>query len=95
LDGRHKLTVPAGTQPGEVFRIRREGMPDPHSGGRGDLLIQVNVEVPRKVAGRQEELLRELAELEHISVSPHRKSFLEKLKEYFSPPEEAKEDKQE
>lgn len=92
LGGRHKLTVPAGTQPGEVFRIRREGMPDPHSGGRGDLLIQINVEVPRKVAGRQEELLRELAELEHTTVSSHRKSFLEKLKEYFSPPEDVKEE---
>ena len=58
-------------------------MPDPHGGRPGDLYVQVQVEVPKKVSGRQEELLRELAELEHRDVSPHRKSFIEKLKEYF------------
>jgi molecular chaperone DnaJ len=64
-------------------------MPDPHGRGIGDLLVQVNVEVPRKLTTRQEELLRELAETEHAHVSPHRKSFFEKLKDYLAPQEEA------
>jgi molecular chaperone DnaJ len=89
LDGRHALDVPAGTQPGEVFRLKRQGMPDPHGRGTGDLLVQVMVEVPKKVSGRQAELLRELAELERSHVSPHRKSFFEKLKDYLAPEEEA------
>ena len=84
LDGRHELEVPAGTQPGEVFRLRSRGMPDPQGRGRGDLFVQVQVEVPRKLGERQEELIRELAEIEHRDVSPHRKSFFEKLKEYFT-----------
>ena len=91
LDGREELTVPAGTQPGDVFRLRGRGMPDPRARGRGDLLVQVSLEVPKTLTARQEELLRELAEEERANVSAHRKSFFEKLKEYFMPDEEASE----
>jgi len=42
------------------------------------------VEVPRKVDSRQEELLRELAELEETDVTPHRKSFVEQVREFFA-----------
>lgn len=84
LDGKDKLTVPSGTQSGEVFRLRSKGMPDPHGGGVGDLLVQTFIEVPKKLSGKEEKLLRELAELEEAHVSPHRKGFLEKLKEYFT-----------
>lgn len=55
-------------------------------GGRiGDLLVQAFIEVPKKLTSRQRELLRELAELEHAHVTPNRKSFLDKLVEYFAP----------
>jgi molecular chaperone DnaJ len=83
LDGRDDLTIPAGTQPGDMFRLRRRGMPDVHGRGVGDLVVRVNIEVPKKVGKRQEELLRQLAEEEQSNVSPHRKSFLEKLADYF------------
>jgi molecular chaperone DnaJ len=84
LDGRHQLEIPAGTQPGEVIRLRGKGMPDPHSRRKGDLLVQIQIEVPKKLTPRQEELLRELAELEEKNVSAHQKSFLERLKTYFA-----------
>jgi molecular chaperone DnaJ len=57
-------------------------------GGTGDLLVQTFIEVPKKLSEEQEELLRKLAELDHADVTPHRKSFLEKLRDYFSPPAE-------
>jgi molecular chaperone DnaJ len=60
-------------------------MPDPHGGRRGNLLVGVIVEVPTKLSPRQDELLRELAEEEQANVSPHRHSFLEKLREYITP----------
>ena len=85
LEGRENLEVPPGTQIGEVFRLRGRGMRDPRGRGIGDLLIQVFVEIPKNIDGRHEEVLRELAELELASVSPHRKSFLEKLRDYFVP----------
>jgi molecular chaperone DnaJ len=85
LDGPDKLKVPKGTQSGETFRLKQRGMPDPRGGFVGDLLVQTYVEVPKRLGDREDELLRELADLEHKHVSPRRKSFLKKLKEYLSP----------
>jgi molecular chaperone DnaJ len=73
-----------GIQSGEVLRIPGRGMPNLRGGRPGDLLVQVLVETPRQLTKRQEELLRELAELDHKHVSPERKSFLEKLKSFFA-----------
>lgn len=83
LDGPHELRIPAGTPTAEVFKLRGRGMPSPRGRERGDLLVQVNIEVPKTLNPRQEELLRSLAEEEHNEVSPHRKSFFEKVREYF------------
>jgi molecular chaperone DnaJ len=90
LEGPEDLEVPPGTPTGHVFRLTGRGLPDPRRRGRvGDLLVQVGIEVPKSLTPRQEELLRELAELEHAAVSEHRKSFFEKLRDYFVPGEQA------
>jgi len=83
LDGRDEIKIPAGTQTAEVFKLKGRGIPDPRYGNRGDLLVQVHVEVPRKLTADHEELLRTLAELEHRDVTPKRTSFFKKVKEYF------------
>lgn len=88
LDGPETLTIPAGTQPGDVFRLRRKGMPDIQGRGVGDLHVYVQVEIPKRLSEREEELLRELAEEEHSNVSPHRSSFLEKVRDFFSASED-------
>ena len=59
----YDIDVPAGTQPGSVFRIPRQGMPRLRRRGRGDLLIEIEVEVPTSVSAEEEDLLRKLAEL--------------------------------
>ena len=90
LTGRESLKIKPGTQPGEVTRLRHKGMPDPN--GRhsvGDLLVEIQIEVPRKVDGRQEKLLRELAELEEANVMPHRKSFFDHVKNFFAGDDES------
>ncbi len=84
LEGRDELEIPRGTQSGDVFRLRGRGMPDARGGPRGDLLVETYIETPKKLTPKQEELLRELAELEQSDVTPHRKSFLEKLRDYFT-----------
>jgi molecular chaperone DnaJ len=84
LRGSTNLTVPAGTESGQVFRVRDQGLADPGGGPRGDLLVQVFIEVPEKISAEHEALLRQLAEFEHVNVTPHRKSFLEKLKDFIS-----------
>lgn len=83
LNGRQSITIPAGTQSGEVFRLRGLGMPDPRSRARGDLLVHTFVEIPKKVSGQQEELLRKLAELDDEHVTPHRQTFLDRVLQYF------------
>ncbi|HUT11165.1 MAG TPA: molecular chaperone DnaJ [Thermoguttaceae bacterium] len=83
LDGREQLEIPRGTQSGEVFKLKGRGMPYLRRRSRGDLLVQVYVEVAKSLDPEHEKLLRELAELEQRDVTPQRKSFFQKLKEYF------------
>ncbi len=85
LEGREPLEVPAGTQPGEVFKLRGRGMPDPRRRGRGNLLVEVNIEVPKHLTTRQETLLRDLAAEERAHVSPHRLKFLKSSSSISSP----------
>lgn len=85
LQGKGNVTIPPGTPSGEVFRLNGKGVPDPRRRGLGDLIVQVVIEVPKKLSGEEEALLRKLAKLEHKNVAPERKSFFAKLREYFTP----------
>ena len=57
------LTIPAETQNGRVLRLRGLGMPSVRGEGRGDLLVQVSLTMPRGLTDRERELFRELASL--------------------------------
>lgn len=83
LYGRSNLRIPAGTQYGQVLRLKGLGLPDLRGGATGDLLVQTLVEVPRKLSKKQEQLLRDYAATEDQHVLPARKGFLEKLKDYL------------
>lgn len=83
LDGRETVEIPPGTQSGDAFTLRGKGMPELRSRNRGDLLVQVHIEVPKKLSPEHEKTLRQLAEIENTNVSPKRKSFVDKVKEYF------------
>ncbi|MBQ7692458.1 MAG: molecular chaperone DnaJ [Oscillospiraceae bacterium] len=61
LDGKVKLTIPEGTQPGAVFRLRGRGIPYLRGSGRGDQFVTVTVKVPKNLTGSQKELLRQFA----------------------------------
>jgi molecular chaperone DnaJ len=63
LDGAIELTVHAGTQPGETLRVKGRGLPRLNGNARGDLMIQTNIVVPRKLSEAQVELLKEFAEV--------------------------------
>jgi len=62
IHGKVKVKIPPGTQPGTQLRLRGQGMTLP-SGTRGDHLVTVNVELPRRISSRQKELLDEFAKL--------------------------------
>lgn len=91
LGGPGSLDVPAGTQTGHVFQLKGKGMPDPRVVGLGDLLVQVNIEVPEEISAEEKAILRQLAELEHKNVAPKRQGFFDKLKNYFTHDEQAEE----
>lgn len=95
LDGPLTRQLERGTQHGTVIRIAGKGMPSLRGGRKGDLLVQIVVETPKHLNKRQEELLRELAELEKKNVSPQRKTFLDKLKNFFAGGDEKPEDAKE
>jgi molecular chaperone DnaJ len=84
LDGSRKLKVPAGTQSGHLFRLRGLGVPDLNGYGRGDQIVRLAVETPRKLSARQRELLEEFARISGEEVHPMSKSFLEKVKSLLS-----------
>jgi molecular chaperone DnaJ len=80
LEGPAKVKVPAGTQSGQVFRLKGRGIPDLGGYGRGDQVVRVIVETPRKLSARQRELIEEFARISGEEVHPLSKSFLEKVK---------------
>lgn len=84
LDGRTPLQVPPGTQHGDVFRIKDKGLPNLRSGRRGEEIVQVLIEVPKRMTSEQQELLRKFAATENHDVLPQTKSFFERVKEYFT-----------
>ena len=83
LEGEEELTIKPGTQHGELFRIKSAGLPNLRGGKRGDLIVAVLLEVPKKLTAKQKELLRAYAETEDHQDMPNRKGFWEKIKEYI------------
>ncbi len=61
LDGKVKLTIPEGTQPGAVFRLRGKGIPYLRGSGRGDQFVSVKLVVPKGLNANQKDLLRQFA----------------------------------
>ncbi|MBW1988082.1 MAG: molecular chaperone DnaJ [Deltaproteobacteria bacterium] len=75
LSGETTLKIKKGTQPGDVYTLRGEGIPSLKGRGRGDQLVQVLVKTPTGLSKKQEELLREFARLEKSKFSNKVKSF--------------------
>lgn len=84
LKGKTTMKIPKGTQSGQMFRLRGQGIQNIHGYGVGDQIVTVNIEVPKKLTKKQEEILREFAKTEEANVTPKRKSFFDKAKQFFS-----------
>ncbi|HEY7329363.1 MAG TPA: molecular chaperone DnaJ [Gemmataceae bacterium] len=86
LDGQFVThTLKRGTQSGEEVRVPGKGMPQLRGGRPGDLVVHVRVVTPRRLTKRQEELFHELEEIDGTEIPPERKSFLDRIREFFSP----------
>jgi molecular chaperone DnaJ len=83
VDGEVKYDVPAGTQPGTVFRLKGKGVPRVNSTGRGDQYVNIIVDVPKVLNEKQKEALRLLMEASGESYDDNKKSFINKIKDSF------------
>jgi molecular chaperone DnaJ len=81
LNGAEMLELPHGTQHGEVFKLKGKGLPDIRSYRNGDQIVQVLIEIPKKLNEKQKQLLREFAMTEDATLMPQKKSFMDKLKD--------------
>jgi molecular chaperone DnaJ len=85
LDGEQKLKIPEGTQTGSIFRLSGHGLPDPHSGHKGDLYVNIRVVTPTRLTREQKRLIQQLAETLEKENQPARRdsSLFEKFKDIF------------
>ena len=83
LYGKEKISIPPGTQHGDILKLDGKGFPNVHGRGKGDQIVKIIVEVPKKLTKEQRKLLQEFAKTEEKHITPLRKSFLEKFKKYF------------
>ena len=80
LDGRETVEIDPGTQPGTVKRFRKRGVPHPEGRGRGDLLVEIAVQIPTNMGEQQRVLLRQLAQLRGEEVDPQAGGLFARLK---------------
>ena len=83
LEGKVRMRVPPGTQPGFQLRLRGKGMPKFGGYGSGDQIVTIQLEVPENLTEPQRELVEKLAGSMNEEVHPQRRTFLEKLKGLF------------
>jgi len=80
------VKIAPGTQSGKVLRLRGKGLPILNGYGNGDMLVNVNVWVPKKVNKDEEKLLNQLEQSENFKPNPtaEERSFFGKIKDYFN-----------
>ncbi|MGI6212832.1 MAG: molecular chaperone DnaJ [Anaerovoracaceae bacterium] len=84
LDGKVSYKVPAGTQPGTVFRLKGKGVRNVQNGRMGDLYVKVQLEVPTKLNGAQKKAIREMGNVVGNDCYKGKTSFAQKIKDLFS-----------
>lgn len=82
VHGKTRLEIPAGTQPGQVFRIRGKGAPRLNASAIGDHYVTIRVEIPKKVSSEEHAHLQALAKIAKLKMIEGRTSFFSKL--FFS-----------
>lgn len=81
VDGMEKLRIPSGTQPGKVLHLKNKGVPKLRGSGRGDQLVVINVDIPKRLSAEQRQLFEQLAESLGSEVVPQERGFVDWLKE--------------
>ena len=84
IEGKVKVKIEAGTQPGKILRLRGKGLPDVNGYGKGDLLAKVNVWIPKNLSKDEKKLVEKMRETEGFKPgSGDKKSIFSKMKDFF------------
>lgn len=83
VEGNVKIKVDEGTQPGKVLRLRGKGIPDVNGYGRGDLLVQIQVFVPKNISKEERKILEKLQESEAFIPKIEKNGFFDRMKDFF------------
>ena len=84
IEGKVKVKIEAGTQPGKILRLRGKGLPDVNGYGKGDLLAKVNVWIPKNLSKDEKKLVEKMREAEGFKPgSSDKKSIFSKMKDFF------------
>lgn len=84
LDGPETIKIPAGTQSGTIMRLRDKGVKKLRDDTKGNLLVELQVEIPTKLNSEQKEKLQDFANSLDSSNNPIKESFLERAKKFFN-----------
>jgi molecular chaperone DnaJ len=84
IDGPVSIKIPEGTQSGKELHVRGRGVPCLNERGKGDLIVKVIVQIPRKLNRAQRELVAKLAETMSVDNKPASPGLMEKMKDLFS-----------
>ena len=85
VDGKVKIKIDPGTQPGKILRLRGKGLPEVNSYGKGDLLVSINVWIPKNLSREETKILEKLDDSENFKPNPDAsdRNFFEKMKSFF------------
>ena len=84
LEEKVSYKVPAGTQPGTVFRIKGKGIKSVRGSRKGDLYVKVSLEVPTKLNGKQKKAIQAMRDAVTDECYQKKSGFLKSIKEFFS-----------
>jgi molecular chaperone DnaJ len=85
IENNVKIKIDAGTQAGKILRLRGKGLPEVNGYGRGDLLVNVNVWIPKNINKEEAKIIEKLRESKSFEPAPDKndKGFFERMKGYF------------
>ena len=83
LTGTVTMKIHAGTQPGEVFRLRGKGLPSLRGGGKGDQLVRIMVEIPERLSSDQRRMLEEFGKVSDNGVFPRVQKFWDQVRSWL------------
>jgi len=85
VDNNVKIKIEPGTQPGKILRLRGKGLPEVNGYGRGDLLVNVNVWIPKNLTREEMKTIEKMKDSDSFTPKPDKddKGFFERMRGYF------------